>query len=133
MRIERITPRPILASNWLSPNGLVRPQAAYNRGSFVRSLGRRDGSRSRKIGGIMKVRYTAATWVALLVFAFAFAPFALAQDDKQPDAKPATTDTKPDAKPADAAPADAQTPALPDVVPQKDHVNVKGGSRDDVE
>jgi predicted Zn-dependent protease len=69
----------------------------------------------------------------LLVFAFAIAPFALAQD-KQPDAKPATTDTKPDAKPADAAPAaDAQTPALPDVVPQKDHVNVKGGSRDDVE
>src|SRR5882762_7651473 len=127
MRIERITPRPILASNWLSPNGLVRPQAAYNRGSFVRSLGRRDGSRSRKIGGIMRVRFTAATWVALLVFAIA--PFALAQDGKQPDAKPTTTDTKPDAKPAATIPAaDAPAPALPDVVPQKDHVNVKEGS-----
>jgi predicted Zn-dependent protease len=64
----------------------------------------------------------------------AFGPFALAQDNKQPDAKPTTTDTKPDAKPADAAPAaDAQPQALPDVVPQKDHVNVKEGSRDDVE
>ena len=80
----------------------------------------------------MKVLFTAATWVALLAFAFVFAPFALAQDDKQPDAKP--TDTKPDVKPADTAPAaDAQPQSLPDVVPQKDHVNVKEGSRDDVE
>ncbi len=81
----------------------------------------------------MKVRFTAATWVTLLVLAFA--PFALAQDDKQPDAKPPVTDAKPDAnKPADAAPAAVVQPqALPDVVPQKDHVNVKEGSRDDVE
>jgi len=56
-------------------------------------------------GEIMKVRFTAATWVALLVLAFA--PLALGQDDKQPDAKPTTTDTKPDAKPAATIPAAA--------------------------
>jgi len=81
----------------------------------------------------MKVRFTATTWVTLLVLALC--SFALAQDDKQPDAKPPVTDAKPDAnKPADAAPAAVVQPqALPDVVPQKDHVNVKEGSRDDVE
>src|SRR5882672_1395644 len=81
----------------------------------------------------MKVRFTATTWVTLLVLALC--SFALAQDDKQPDVKPPVTDTKPDAnKPADAAPAAVVQPqALPDVVPQKDHVNVKEGSRDDVE
>ena len=95
-----------------------------------RDLNGRDLGRS---GEIMKVRFTAATWVTLLVLALC--SFALAQDDKQPDAKPPFTDTKPDAnKPADAAPAAVVQPqALPDVVPQKDHVNVKGGSRDDVE
>jgi len=92
-----------------------------------------DGRVLGRSGEIMKVRFTAATWVTLLVLAFA--PFALAQDDKQPDVKPPVTDTKPDAnKPADAAPAAVVQPqALPDVVPQKDHVNVKEGSRDDVE
>ena len=81
----------------------------------------------------MKFRLTAATWVALLVLASG--PLALAQDTKQPDVKPAPTDTPSDAKPSDAKPAaaDAQTQALPDVVPQKDHVDVKEGSKDDVE
>jgi len=89
----------------------------------------------------MKVRLIAATWVSMLVLAAG--PLALAQDDRQPDARPAATDqkpdAKPDAKPSDAKPADAKAAAdatgqpLPDVVPQKDHVNVKEGSRDDVE
>ena len=85
----------------------------------------------------MKVRLTAATWVSLLVLASG--PLALAQDSKQPDAKPAATGTPSDAKPTDAqapatAPAaDAQPQTLPDVVPQKDHVDVKEGSKDDVE
>ena len=90
----------------------------------------------------MKVCLNAATWV--MFFLVATVPLALAQDDKQPDAKPAPTastqtDTKPapttstqtDAKPAATA-DDAQT-KLPDVVPQKEHVDVKEGSRDDVE
>ena len=95
----------------------------------------------------MKFRLSAAMWVFSLVLAIA--PLGLAQndkpsDDKQTDAKPATTDspkadstkTDPtkDDKPAAATPAadDAQT-KLPDVVPQKEHVDVKEGSRDDVE
>jgi hypothetical protein len=76
-------------------------------------------------------------------------PLALAQDTKQADTKPAATDSSSDAKTADSKPADAKptdtkpadakaaadakTQALPDVIPQKDHVDVKEGSRDDVE
>lgn len=94
----------------------------------------------------MKFRLIAAVWAAFLLASAS--PIARAQDDKQTDAK--QTDTKPvpaaadsqktdspkDEKPAATAPAaaadDAQT-KLPDVVPQKEHVDVKEGSRDDVE
>jgi beta-barrel assembly-enhancing protease len=81
----------------------------------------------------MKFRLTVATF---LTSAFlAISPLAQAQDDNRPDSKPAATDPKTtdpkDAKPA--ATADSQPQTLPDVVPQKDHVNVKEGSRDDVE
>lgn len=78
----------------------------------------------------MKVRLTVATLVIAL--GFTTAPFVLAQDDKQPDSKPAptTTDSKTDSK---SAATDAQPAALPDVVPQKEHVDVKQGSKDDVE
>ena len=88
----------------------------------------------------MKVRLTAATWV--FVIALTALPLAIAQDAKQPDTKPApaATDNQTDAKPTTTAPADDKTPAadaqptaLPDVVPQKEHVDVKQGSRDDVE
>src|SRR6266700_7602834 len=82
----------------------------------------------------MKVRLTAATLVILV--GLTTAPFVLAQDDKQPDSKPAPdpTQTQPNSKP-DSKPAatDAQPAALPDVVPQKEHVDVKQGSKDDVE
>jgi len=101
----------------------------------------------------MKVRLTAAT----LIFAVGLftVPLVLAQDSAPPvdskpadsrpaDAKPADTKTdtsktdtsKTDAKTptdkaADAAPA--QTEAIPDAVPMKESVDVKKGSRDDVD
>jgi predicted Zn-dependent protease len=94
----------------------------------------------------MKVRLTAATWV--IVIGLTTAPFVLAQNDPQTDTKPTptttapaptipaptSTDGKPDAKPAaaDTQPV-TQPQALPDVVPQKEHVDVKQGSRDDVD
>jgi len=56
-----------------------------------------------------------------------------ASPDKATDAKPADAKSS-DAKAADAKSADDDKPqALPDVVPQKEHVDVKEGSRDDVE
>jgi predicted Zn-dependent protease len=90
---------------------------------------------------MMKVRLTAAAWISGLMLAIG--PVALAQD-KQPDATAPATARTPDSKPADAKtsdskPADAKAAApdsqtsLPDVVPQKDHVDVKEGSKDDVE
>ena len=102
----------------------------------------------------MKVRRTAAMWVVL--FLAATVPFALSQDAQQADTKPAATgaqtdskpadkpgaaaDSAPDAKPTDSKAADAKADdkstdeqKLPDVVPQKEHVDVKEGSRDDVE
>ncbi len=78
----------------------------------------------------MKVRLIAATLV--IVLGLTTAPFVLAQDDKQTDSKPVptATDSKTDSK---SAATDAQPAALPDVVPQKEHVDVKQGSKDDVE
>ncbi len=83
-------------------------------------------------------------WVSLLILTtvpLVLAQNDSAQNDKHPDAKPvpAATDKQDDAKQPEAKPvatvpaADAQTTALPDVVPQKEHVDVKEGSRDDVE
>ena len=67
-------------------------------------------------------------------------PAAKASDAKTADPKTAdsktadtkSTDPKADAKADDKSADDAQT-KLPDVVPQKEHVDVKEGSRDDVE
>ncbi len=102
----------------------------------------------------MKVRLTAATLV--LGLGLFTVPLVLAQDSAPPvDAKPA------DAKPASPKPSDSktsdskisdsktadsktatgkaveaaptQTEAIPDAVPMKDSVEVKSGSRDDVE
>ena len=92
----------------------------------------------------MKVRLTAVMWVSLLILTtvpLVLAQNDSAQNDKQQDTKPVPVATdkqadakQPDAKPAATVPAaDAQTTALPDVVPQKEHVDVKEGSRDDVE
>ena len=92
----------------------------------------------------MKIRITVAT----LVFGFGLLalPFARAQDSVPPaDAKPAdsmpaspkasdskASDSKtPAGKAAETAPA--QTEAIPDAIPMKDSVDVKTGSRDDVE
>ena len=75
----------------------------------------------------MKQRLITATLVVSL--GLFTAPFVLAQD-KPADTK--TTDSKPsDAKTADATAA--QTEAIPDAVPMKESVDVKAGSRDDVE
>ncbi len=103
----------------------------------------------------MKFRLSATSWAFAL--ALSLAPLGWAQDDAQTATKPTAADSqKPSAPPASskddktkddktkddkAAPAatvatpttdDAQT-KLPDVVPQKEHVDVKEGSRDDVE
>ncbi len=86
----------------------------------------------------MKFRLIAALCAGFLLASAS--SIALAQDDKQTDAKsaPAVTDPQADPKatpPAvtPAATADDAQPKLPDVVPQKEHVDVKEGSRDDVE
>jgi beta-barrel assembly-enhancing protease len=86
----------------------------------------------------MKIRLTAATLAVAL--SLATTPSLLAQDDKKPNATPAPdatpTATTPSATtPAATIPAQPDNPAaaLPDVVPQKEHVDVKQGSRDDVE